>query len=146
MDTIIFYNMHVACTRTKKAEEIGIKLVPILSMAVTPEILQLDNGNKFLGKCIRIFKTFYGYLHIVKGRTYHPQWQRIIERGHSTFKEVLQKWMESNGDNWVIREVNSIMEKNSARTISVIERHHKEIRTQSLVRFLRKNVSQSMAS
>jgi len=88
---------HVACTRTKKAEEIGIKLVHILSTAVTPEILQSDNGNEFLGKCIRIIKTFYGYLHIVKGRTYHPQSQGKIERGHSTFKEALQKWMESNG-------------------------------------------------
>jgi hypothetical protein len=77
-------------------------LVHILSTAVTPKILQSDNGNEFLGKCIRIIKTFYSYLHIVKGQTYHPQSQGKIERGHSTLKEPLQKWMESNGDNWVV--------------------------------------------
>jgi hypothetical protein len=93
---------HVACTKSKQAEEVGIKLCHILSIAVTPEILQSDNGNEFLGKCIDMIKTFYGFLHIVRGRTYHPQSQGKVERGHATFKEALQKWMETYGENWVI--------------------------------------------
>jgi hypothetical protein len=55
---------HVACTKSKQAEEVGIKLCHILSTAVTPEILQSDNGNEFLGKCIEMIKTFYGFLHM----------------------------------------------------------------------------------
>ena len=38
---------------TKSAEEVGIKLLQILSTAVIPEILQSDNGNEFLGQCIK---------------------------------------------------------------------------------------------
>jgi hypothetical protein len=73
-----------------------------LSTAITPEILQYDNGNEFLGDCIKIVTCFYDYIHIVKGRAYHPESQGKIERGHATFKEAFQKWMEQNGDNWVI--------------------------------------------
>ena len=93
---------HVACTRTKSAQEVGIKLVHILSTAITPEIFQSDNGNEFLGECIKLIKRFFPYIHIVKGRAYHPESQGKIERGHATFKESLQKWMEEYGDNWVI--------------------------------------------
>jgi hypothetical protein len=50
--------VHVACVKSKQAEEVGIKLCHILSTAVTPEILQSDNGNEFLGKCTEIIKTF----------------------------------------------------------------------------------------
>jgi hypothetical protein len=52
---------------SKSAEEVGIKLLQILSTAVIPEILQSDNDNEFLRKCIEIIKSFYPYLHIVKG-------------------------------------------------------------------------------
>jgi hypothetical protein len=93
---------HVACTRTKSAAEVSIKLVHILSTAIMPEILQSDNGNKFSGDCIDIITKFYGYIYIVKGRAYYPESQGKIERGHSTFKETLQKWMEQHGDNWII--------------------------------------------
>jgi hypothetical protein len=58
---------------TKSAEEVGIKLLQILSTAVILEILQSDNGNEFLGQCIKVIKAFYPYIHIVKGRAYHPQ-------------------------------------------------------------------------
>jgi len=92
----------VACNRIKSAAEVGIKLVHILSTAIMPEILQSDNGNKFLGDCIDIITKFYGYIHIVKGRANHPELQGKIECGHSTFKEALQKWMEQHGDNWII--------------------------------------------
>jgi hypothetical protein len=87
---------------TKSAEEVGIKLIQILSTAVIPEILQSDNGNEFLGTCIEIIKSFYPYIHIVKGRAYHPQSQGKVERGHAPFKEALQKWMAKYGTNWMI--------------------------------------------
>jgi N-formylglutamate amidohydrolase len=66
------------------------------------EILQSNIGNEFLGKCIEIIKSFYGYIHIVKGRAYHPQTQGKVERGHAPFKEALQKWMAQHGTNWMI--------------------------------------------
>jgi hypothetical protein len=93
---------HVAVCRSKDANEVGMKLIQIISSSVIPEILQSDNGPEFVGKCIKMIKTFYDYIHIVKGRPYHPQSQGKIERGHATFKEALQKWMEKHGDNWLL--------------------------------------------
>jgi hypothetical protein len=58
---------HVHTSKSKVAEEVGVKLIQILSTAAIPEILQSDNGNGFLGKCIEIIKSFYPYIHIVKG-------------------------------------------------------------------------------
>jgi hypothetical protein len=46
-----------------------------------------------------MIKTFYDYIHIVKGHPYHPQSQGKTERGHASFKEALQKWMEKHGEN-----------------------------------------------
>jgi len=88
--------------KSKAAEEVGVKLIQILSTAVIPEILQSDNGNEFFGKCIQIIKSFYPYIHIIKGRAYHPQMQGKVERGHAPFKEALQKWMAKHGTNWMI--------------------------------------------
>ncbi len=62
----------------------------------------LDNGNEFLGQCIKVIKSFYPYIHIVKGRAYHPQSQGKVERGHAPFKEALQKWMAEHGSKWMI--------------------------------------------
>ena len=93
---------HVAVCRTKDAEEVGIKLIQIISSSVIPEILQSDNGPEFVGDCIKMIKKFYDYIHIVKGRPYHPQSQGKIERGHASFKEALQKWMNRHGDNWLL--------------------------------------------
>ncbi len=47
-------------------------------------------------------KTYYDYIHIVKGHPYHPHSQGKIERGHASFKEALQKWMEKHGENWLL--------------------------------------------
>jgi hypothetical protein len=87
---------HVACTRTKKAEEINIKLVHILSTAVT--------------------------------------------------LEELQKWMESNGDNWVVgaylvnHEVNKRSQFNRGEKFSSYNFYYGKtpLGTQSLVRWLKK--------
>ncbi len=32
---------------------------------------------------------FYGYIHIVKGKVYHPQMQAKVKRGHAPFKEAM---------------------------------------------------------
>jgi hypothetical protein len=39
----------------------------------------------------------------VNDRSYH-QSQGKIEHGHQCFKEVLQKWMDVYGENWLINE------------------------------------------
>jgi hypothetical protein len=93
---------YVHTLKSKAAEEVGVKLIQILSTEVVPEILQLDNGNGSLGKYIEIIKSFYSYIHIVKGRANHTQTQGKIERGHALFKEALQKWMAKHGTNWMI--------------------------------------------
>jgi hypothetical protein len=66
---------HIACCHSKSAEEIGIKLVHIFSRSITPKILKSENGTKFVGDFIK----FFGYIHIVKGCTCHPQMQGKIE-------------------------------------------------------------------
>jgi hypothetical protein len=76
------------------------KLVHILSTAITPEILQSDNGNKFMGGCIKIITQFYDFIHIVKERAYHPESPDKIERDHATFKESLQNGWRSMVTTW----------------------------------------------
>jgi hypothetical protein len=80
-----------------------MKLLKIFSTSIIPEILQSDNGSEFLGECIDLIKKYYPNVHIVKGRPRHPQSQGKIERSHATFKNALQKWMKSSGNNnWLI--------------------------------------------
>jgi hypothetical protein len=90
---------HVACCHSNSAEEIGIKLVHIMSTSITPKILQSDNGTEFLGDNIKVLKQFYRYIHIVKEHTYYPHTQGKIERGHVAIKEALQKWTSQYGSN-----------------------------------------------
>jgi hypothetical protein len=94
---------HVAVMRTKESEEVGVKLLQIFSTAIIPEILQSDNGSEFLGECIAMIQFYYPNIHIVKGRPRKPSTQGKVERGHATFKESLQKWMDSTGNNnWLL--------------------------------------------
>ena len=94
---------HVAVLRTKEAEEVGAKLIQIFSTAIIPEILQSDNGSEFLGECIAMLDLYYPDIHIVKGKPRKPSTQGKVERGHASFKENLQKWMDSTGNkNWLV--------------------------------------------
>jgi len=94
---------YVAPLKSKVAKHIGMKLIKIFSTSIIPEILQSDNGSEFLGECIDLIKKYYPNVHIVKGRPRHPQSQGKIERSHATFKNALQKWMKSSGNNnWLI--------------------------------------------
>lgn len=63
----------VAICQAKEAEEVGIKLIQIISSSVIPEYLPSNNGPKFVGDCIKMIKIFYDYIHIVNGCPYHPQ-------------------------------------------------------------------------
>ncbi len=49
---------HVAACRTKNAEEVGMKLIQIISSSVIRETLQSDNGPEFVGDCIKMIKNF----------------------------------------------------------------------------------------
>ena len=71
----------------------------IMSTAVFPEILQLDNGAEFLGTCIKLINKHFPDVHVVKGRSWHPQSQGGIEHDSALFKEALQKWMQTNNYN-----------------------------------------------
>jgi len=96
---IITLALHM-CTKT--AKECGKELMKILSTAINPEVLQLDNGGKFLGDCIRLINVNFPGVHVVKGHACHPQSQGGVERGNAPFKEALQKWMQGNGKDWTV--------------------------------------------
>jgi hypothetical protein len=63
---------HVAVCRTKETEKVGIKLIQIILSSVIPEIFQSDNGPDFVEDRIKMIKTFYACICIVKGCLYHP--------------------------------------------------------------------------
>jgi hypothetical protein len=45
----------------------------------------------------------YPDIHIVKGKPRKPSTRGKVERGHASFKENLQKWMDSTGNkNWLV--------------------------------------------
>ena len=71
----------------------------IMSTVVVLEILQSDNGAEFLGTCIKLINKHFPEVHVVKGRSHHPQSQGGIEHGNAPFKEALQKWMQTNNYN-----------------------------------------------
>ena len=70
-----------------------------MSTVVVLEILQSDNGAAFLGTCIKLINKHFPKVHVVKGRSQHPQSQGGIECGNTSFKEALEKWMQANNDN-----------------------------------------------
>jgi len=50
--------------------------------------------------CIKLINKHFPDVHVVKGRSWHPQSQGGIEHGNAPFKEALQKWMQANNNNW----------------------------------------------
>ncbi len=85
---------HVAALKDRSSGSVGNALMRILSTAVLPEILQSDNGKEFVGYCIKMIKEEFHTIKVVKGRAYHPASQGSVERGNTTFKEALDKWLE----------------------------------------------------
>jgi hypothetical protein len=47
-------------------------------------------GNELIVNALNLtINPFYGYIHIVKGKVYHPQMQAKVKRGHAPFKEAM---------------------------------------------------------
>jgi hypothetical protein len=86
----------VACLPNKEAVTCGNALIPMLATAVMAEKLHTDNGGEFTDKFISIIKEHWPAVHIVKGRTRHPQSQGCVYRGNAAFKEALESWCTQN--------------------------------------------------
>jgi hypothetical protein len=92
---------NVAALKSNSSKEVTQELIKILGSAVRPQVLQSNNGTKFLGECIRNIRKYFPTIQIVKERSYHPQSQGSVERSNVPFKEALVKWViEKPGASW----------------------------------------------
>jgi hypothetical protein len=57
---------------------------------------------QFLGPYIETINRNLPWIHIVKGRAWHPQSQGSVECSHKAFQDSLMKWIAMNGDNRLV--------------------------------------------
>ncbi len=64
-------------------------------------MLQSDNGEKFLGECVRLIRKHFSTIKIVNSKARKPSTQGSVERGNAPFKRSMFEWIEKNpGDSW----------------------------------------------
>ncbi len=63
-------------------------MAQILSTAVIPEVLQLDNGGEFLGEFVQMIRNHFDTIHIVKGKARKPSTQESVERSNAPLREA----------------------------------------------------------
>ena len=65
-----------------------------------PEIVQMDNGNKFKGLALILLKRFG--ICIINGRPRSPQTQGLVEQSNSVAKTKIAAYLREMGtDAWV---------------------------------------------
>ncbi|CAG9133440.1 unnamed protein product [Plutella xylostella] len=85
--------------RSTTAEETSDCLIHFISLFGIPKSILTDQGTNFTSD---LFKTTCQFLKIRQlwSSPYHPQTQGALERSHSTLKEYLKSFVNSNQDNW----------------------------------------------
>ncbi|XP_063834919.1 uncharacterized protein LOC135084105 [Ostrinia nubilalis] len=85
--------------RSTTAEETSDCLIHFISLFGIPKQILTDQGTNFTSD---LFKTTCQFLKIKQlwSSPYHPQTQGALERSHSTLKEYLKSFVNTNQDNW----------------------------------------------
>ncbi|CAK1595080.1 unnamed protein product [Parnassius mnemosyne] len=85
--------------RSTTAEETSDCLIHFISLFGIPKSILTDQGTNFTSD---LFKTTCQFLKIKQlwSSPYHPQTQGALERSHSTLKEYLKSFVNTNQNNW----------------------------------------------
>ncbi|CAG8622260.1 11722_t:CDS:2, partial [Racocetra persica] len=86
---------------SKSASEVAVFLYDIFIVFGAPTILQLDNGKEFTADLIAELLSLWPGVHIINGRSRHPESQGMVKRANGILQTKLGKWMEDNKtNNW----------------------------------------------
>lgn len=85
--------------RSTTAEETSECLIHFISLFGIPKTILTDQGTNFTAE---LFQTTCKFFKIKQlwSSPYHPQTQGALERSHSTLKEYLKSFVNTNQDNW----------------------------------------------
>jgi hypothetical protein len=82
--------------KTKRAEEVALTLLDILTILGPPSVLQSDNGREFVNSVLKEVCGLWPSITMINGRPRHPQSQGSIERTHEDLKPMITAWCKEN--------------------------------------------------
>ncbi|XP_055924524.1 KRAB-A domain-containing protein 2-like [Argiope bruennichi] len=85
--------------KTKRAEEVAYRVLPIFLTFGAPAILQSDNGREFSNQVISEICAMWKDVKIVRGKPRHSQTQGSVERANQDIQNMLTAWMNDNNTN-----------------------------------------------
>jgi hypothetical protein len=81
-----------------------------LALCGSPPAFYCDNGTEFIGDFDDLCENRYLAIPCIKGRPYHPESQRSIERANLTFKRNLCALRRERGDGGWVRYLPKLQE------------------------------------
>ena len=81
------------------ADKVAEALFDIFTRVGFPKEIQSDRGQQFMSHLLHEFNTFSNIKHILS-TPYHPQLNGVVERFHSTLKNMLRKLAEESPSGW----------------------------------------------
>ena len=79
---------------SKRAPDIAYQLLDIFSIFGAPNILQRDNGRRFVNSLITELSAMWDGLKIVHGKARHSQSQVSVERVNRNIEDMLMTWLQ----------------------------------------------------
>ena len=81
------------------ADKVAEALFDMFSRVGFPKEIQSDRGQQFMSQLFQEFNSFSNIKHIFS-TPYHPQTNGVVERFHSTLKNMLRKLAEQSPSDW----------------------------------------------
>ncbi|CAC5368609.1 unnamed protein product [Mytilus coruscus] len=85
--------------KSKTASEVASKLRSTICRFGVMEEIVSDQGGEFNSKITKNFTQSYGIKHVTTS-PYHPQSNGTVERFNQTLKNMLNKMIDKNGEDW----------------------------------------------
>ncbi|GFS08421.1 Gypsy retrotransposon integrase-like protein 1, partial [Elysia marginata] len=85
--------------RQTTADKVAEALFDIFTRVGFPKEIQSDRGQQFMSKLLQEFNSLSSIKHIFS-TPYHPQTNGVVERFHSTLKNMLRKLADQSPSDW----------------------------------------------
>ncbi|GFR95462.1 Gypsy retrotransposon integrase-like protein 1 [Elysia marginata] len=85
--------------RQTTADKVAEALFDIFTRVGLPKVIQSNRGQQFMSKLLQEFKSLSNIKHI-SSTPYHPQTNGVVERFHSTLKNMLRKLADQSPSDW----------------------------------------------
>ncbi|GFO13445.1 integrase core domain protein [Plakobranchus ocellatus] len=115
--------------KTKRAEKVAYKFVPIFTLLAGPTVLQSVRGRESTNKVVSSIKGLYYWpiLKISYGKPRHSQSQGNVERADQHVVNMLCAWMKDANTGWCSEELRFVQLIKYTAFYSGMKKHHAKL-------------------